>query len=268
MAYHLLIDLLRSLAGAAGAASEAETRAALSRLVAEALGGQASSVYPYLAHLLSLQLDAAASDRVQALDPQALQSQYLASLRQLLRALAARSPLVLIFDDVHWADPSSTDLLTRLLPLAGEAPLACEYRLVQPAVALIMLGTNDVPYTPDDEFDADMRRVIEFSLERGTLPVVSSLPPLFRTGLEGRAEQLNAILFRLAQEYQIPFWDFWASLQGLPNEGMAGDGVHPSWAPAGHNADFTPEYLQYGMVVRNLTALYVLDAVWRQVIQP
>jgi hypothetical protein len=44
---------------------------------------------------------------------------------------------------------------------------------------------------------------------------------------------------------------------------MGPDGVHPSWAP--NAADFTPENLQYGSTVRNLTALMVLDALWRQV---
>jgi LysM repeat protein len=149
-----------------------------------------------------------------------------------------------------------------------ESPLGCEYRVVQPAVALIMLGTNDVPSTPVDEYDTDMRRVIDFTLERGIIPVISTIPPLVRAGLEGRVELLNGVLVRLAREYEVPLWDYWAALQGLPDQGLAGDGVHPSWAPVGHSADFSPEYLQYGMTVRNLTGLYVLDAVWRAAITP
>ena len=151
---------------------------------------------------------------------------------------------------------------------ADEAPLACEYRLVKPAVALIMLGTNDVVSTPDDQFEADMRRVLDLTIARGIVPVLSTIPPLFRIGLEGRAEQLNVIIVKLAREYDIPLWDYWSALQGLPNSGLGSDGVHPNWAPAGHSADFTPQYLQYGMVVRNLTALYALDDIWRQVLQP
>jgi hypothetical protein len=149
-----------------------------------------------------------------------------------------------------------------------EPPLACEYRLVQPSIALIMLGTNDVPYTPVDEYERDMRRVLDFTLERDIVPILSTIPPLFRAGLEGRAEALNAVLVRLAGEYQIPLWDYWAALQGLPNQGLVSDGVHPTWAPPGHAADFSPEYLQYGMTVRNLTGLYVLDAVWRAAVMP
>jgi hypothetical protein len=98
--------------------------------------------------------------------------------------------------------------------------------------------------------------------------VVSTIPPLFRVGLEGRVELLNGVLVGLAREYEVPLWDYWAALQSLPGQGMAGDGVHPNWAPAGHSADFAPEYLQYGMTVRNLTGLYALDAVWRSALQP
>jgi LysM repeat protein len=158
------------------------------------------------------------------------------------------------------ADPANCD--------AGEAPLACEYRRVRPSVALIMLGTNDVPSTSDANFEADLRQVVQLTLDHGIVPVLSTIPPLFRTGLDGRAEQLNVIIVKLARAYDIPLWDYWSALQALPKTGMASDGVHPNWAPQGHNADFAPEYLQYGMVVRNLTALYVLDAIWRQVLQP
>jgi len=123
LAYHLLLDLLRSLIEVPAAASEEETRAGLQKLTQELFGEQAIEVYPYLGHLLSLELEGAALERVKALDPQALQAQYLAALRRLLQTLAARDPLVLIFDDIHWADPSSTELLTKLLPLTAEARL-------------------------------------------------------------------------------------------------------------------------------------------------
>jgi hypothetical protein len=150
---------------------------------------------------------------------------------------------------------------------AGETPLACEYRVVRPSVALIMLGTNDVPFTADVTFEFYMRQVVRETLDSGVIPVLSTIPPLFRPGLDGRAEQLNVIIVKLAREYDIPLWDYWSALQGLPNSGMASDGVHPNSAPEGHNADFAAEYMQYGSVVRNLTALYVLDAIWRQVLQ-
>ncbi len=146
---------------------------------------------------------------------------------------------------------------------AGEAPVVCEYRWVKPSVALIMIGTNDVTSTPVERFEQRLREVIEISIELGVVPVVSTLPPIHRAGTEGRVELFNSLIRQLAVEYAIPVWDYWAALQGLPNDGLAPDGVHPSLAP--RSADFTPENLQYGMTVRNLTALQALDALWRGV---
>ncbi len=123
LAYHLLIDLTRSLVGVTTAANEAETRNALQARTRELFGDQMIDVYPYLGHLLSLQLDGEALERIQALDPQALQGHYLSAAHQLLQALAAKEPLGLIFEDIHWADPSSTDLLIKLLPLTAESPI-------------------------------------------------------------------------------------------------------------------------------------------------
>jgi class 3 adenylate cyclase len=123
LAYHLLIDLLRSLIGVPDMAEEPETRAALMALTDDLFGEQALEVYPYLGHLLSLKLEGEALERVKPLDPQALQTQYLAALRRLVQALTSLQPLVVVLEDLHWADPSSTELLVRLLPMVPAEPV-------------------------------------------------------------------------------------------------------------------------------------------------
>jgi len=123
LAYHLLRDLLRSTLGVPLMAGEAETHAALSSLAQDLFGAEAGEVCPYLAHLLSLKLDEDAGEQVRHLDPEALRAQVLGALRRLFQGLAARRPLVLVIEDLHWADPSSIDLLVRLLPLASTEPL-------------------------------------------------------------------------------------------------------------------------------------------------
>ncbi|HLY28779.1 MAG TPA: AAA family ATPase, partial [Aggregatilineales bacterium] len=80
-------------------------------------------IYPYLAHMLSIRLEPALAERLAALDPQSLQNQYVAAFRELLQALAAQAPLVLVLEDVHWADPSSVEMLIKLLPLVFQARL-------------------------------------------------------------------------------------------------------------------------------------------------
>jgi hypothetical protein len=145
---------------------------------------------------------------------------------------------------------------------ANERPIECEYRLVKPSVALIMIGTNDVRYTSAAEYQAQMRLIIQISLDRGVIPVLSTIPPLHRDWAVSRVEVLNGIIVGLAREYDIPLWDYWSALQGLPNDGLSTDGVHPS-VYTGHAADFSQDYIQAGYTVRNLLALEALDAVWR-----
>jgi class 3 adenylate cyclase len=123
LAYHLLIDLLRSMIGVPEGAEEPETRATLQALTRDLFDGETMEVYPYLGHLLMLKLEGAALEQVRALDPQALQSQYLAAFRRLLQSMSSRRPLVLVLEDLHWADPSSTELLIKLLPLVSSVPM-------------------------------------------------------------------------------------------------------------------------------------------------
>jgi class 3 adenylate cyclase len=123
LAYHLLIDLLRSILGVPDMAEEPETRAALTALTGELFGEDALEVYPYLGHLLLLKLEGEALERVRPLDPQALQTRYLAALRKLLETLTRERPLVVVLEDLHWADPSSTELLVRLLPVVSAVPM-------------------------------------------------------------------------------------------------------------------------------------------------
>jgi len=147
-----------------------------------------------------------------------------------------------------------------------ETPLECEYRWMKPSIALIMLGTNDVPSTSLNGYETAMREIIETTIDYGIIPILSTIPPMQMAGTEGRVDSINAIISNLANEYDIPLWDYWAALQGLPDDGLRSDGVHPSLAPAGQNANFTAGNLQYGMPVRSLTALQALDLVWRTVL--
>jgi hypothetical protein len=79
--------------------------------------------------------------------------------------------------------------------------------------------------------------------------------------------EFNRIVHEVAANRAVPVWDYYAALEGLPNAGLAWDNVHPSSPEEWYQdaADFSPHNLIYGYVIRNLTALQVLDSVWRQV---
>jgi uncharacterized protein YgiM (DUF1202 family) len=148
-----------------------------------------------------------------------------------------------------------------------ETPLMCEYRVVKPSVALIMLGTNDIALVPVDAYKTNLHEIVQYLIDNGVIPVVSTIP--IREGSEDLVPVYNQIIVETALEFQIPLWDYYSAIRRLSNNGLY-EGIHPS-APPGNGpedfaaaADFTPANLRYGYTVRNLTALQVLDAVWRK----
>ncbi len=73
-------------------------------------GANAHQVVPHLANLLSLPPDD--RYRLPELSPQKRKEMTLAAFLAQLNGLAARQPVFIIFEDIHWADPTSLELLT------------------------------------------------------------------------------------------------------------------------------------------------------------
>jgi class 3 adenylate cyclase/tetratricopeptide (TPR) repeat protein len=96
------------------------------RLTAEVdalFGAESPDVLPYLFLMLGLPVPAELEDRVRYLDNQASGAALFRAVRLLVDRLAARGPVVLVFEDVHWADPGSVDLIQHLFPLVRTRPL-------------------------------------------------------------------------------------------------------------------------------------------------
>jgi hypothetical protein len=151
-----------------------------------------------------------------------------------------------------------------------EAPLVCEYRVVKPSVAIIMLGTNDLALLPAETFRGNLAIVVQTSINMGVIPVLSTVPP--RSGAEGAVAVFNQIIIETARAYDVPLWNYHGSMVGIYAGGLSNDGIHPSSPPGTHPQDyaaaanFTPENLNFGFTMRNLGTLQVLDAIWRQVL--
>ena len=149
----------------------------------------------------------------------------------------------------------------------GETPLGCEYRVVKPSVALIMLGTNDSGGMPAAEFQANLQAIVQISISHGVIPVLSTIPPKhYNPATDGRVAEFNQIIVATARGYDIPLWNYWPAMDALPSDGLSSDGVHPSSASDGLNAVFDTQHLQYGYPMRNLTALQMLYTLWQQVL--
>lgn len=123
IAYHLVNDSLRSMAGLAVTLNHADTLLALQKFIQDLLGENWVETYALLGHLLSLPLEQDVLVHIRGLDPVTLQAHYVTALQKILNAMAVQKPLVLLCEDLHWADPSSVEILIRLLPLTREVPL-------------------------------------------------------------------------------------------------------------------------------------------------
>lgn len=153
--------------------------------------------------------------------------------------------------DSMWANPEFCE--------AGETPLACEFRLTNPSVALIMFGTNDVFYLAEPQYDFFLRSIVAETIQRGVLPVLSTFP--LRPEFPEKSLTYNQIVAQVALDYDVPLINLWQALEPLENQGI--DQVETTHMTAPENnaaCYFLSDQLDYGFTVRNLVTLQTLEA--------
>jgi class 3 adenylate cyclase len=179
IAYQLLMDVLLNLLDAGVGSDELAVHKTLFALTQELFGDRMMEVYPYLGHLLSLKLEGDALDRTKILDPQAMQTQYLLAMQRLFQRFTHSSPLILILEDLHWADASSIEVLIKLLPMVSREPiLFCLVTRPEPAsngwklvnAARELLGGSLTEITLQTLSERDSRSLVANLLEIETLP--------------------------------------------------------------------------------------------------
>jgi hypothetical protein len=160
--------------------------------------------------------------------------------------------------DLTWTDP-------KVCP-TNLTPLECELDRIRPSVVLVNLGMHDVHSLTTQQYEQNMRAIIEISMGRGVIPVLATFP-VYPMGddLTVARYEFDMIVVNLAREYDIPLINFWRAAEGLPHRGVGDDHVHLT-----HNADqsalFNGEENQYGFTMLNLLTLQTLDALRRDVL--
>lgn len=123
ISYWPFLEIIRSAAAIVETDTPAESWAKLERRVEELLPGRVDEVAPYLGTLLGLDVKDEWRERVRYLDGEAMGRQIYRSSRRFVEGLARERPLVLVFEDLHWIDQSSSALLAHLLPLVRPLPI-------------------------------------------------------------------------------------------------------------------------------------------------
>jgi len=157
---------------------------------------------------------------------------------------------------------------------------------LNPEVALIMFGTNDLGQLDVKEYEQKTREVADRCLKNGTVVILSTIPP--RSGLPEKSRQFADAVRKVAGELKVPLEDYYGEVlarrpddwdgslpkfKGGPGDEyqvptlISRDGVHPS-NPRKYQ-DYSEESLRHnGYVLRNYLTLLAYADVIRNVLQP
>lgn len=144
---------------------------------------------------------------------------------------------------------------------ANESPLDCEYRVRKPSVAFIMFGANDVRHIDVERFDEQMRLIVDETLAHGIIPVMSTFSYDPNAGYWDQALDFNLAVVEIANDYDIPLVNLWAAARSLPEYGLDGDDVHMAHSGFRYLKYDTGHESWYGVSLRNLLALRMLNEI-------
>lgn len=122
--YWIFQDLIRNSIGTTSETPIETVHRKLVAAVQEKFGRTAKEKLTYLEHLFSLQpSDPSAAEKIKYLDPGQLRQQVFLAVRDLLVGIAQQFPVIIILEDLHWADDASLDLIRFLIDSTRSAPI-------------------------------------------------------------------------------------------------------------------------------------------------
>lgn len=127
----------------------------------------------------------------------------------------------------------------------AETPVDCELRINNPSFVIIQVGTHFESRNTDY-----LRKIINQLIDAGVVPILATKAD--NRELDNR---VNRDMAMLASEFDLPLWNFWASLSDLPNRGLYTRDDRPLQG-AIYLTDDAKE-------IHRMTGLAMLDAVWR-----
>ena len=142
------------------------------------------------------------------------------------------------------ASPLSPLMADPEICLPDEAPLECELRLTRPSFVLISL---EFPFNgrSAELYEQYLRQIIEYTISQGAVPILAT-----KADNVEKDHSINQTIAKLAYEYDLPMWNWWAAAQPLGDHGLDPyrDGFHIS---------------QQAWEERSKTFLMVLDHLWK-----
>ena len=121
--YTAFASLFTSFFGLSADDSDEEKYRKIRQATTAALPNDGAEAVPFLATLMDLPIPEEDIELIKYLQPPQVRDKIFRAVRQFLENGAQNRPLVLVCEDLHWADPTSLDLLETLFPLTDRGPL-------------------------------------------------------------------------------------------------------------------------------------------------
>ena len=158
---------------------------------------------------------------------------------------------------------------------------------LNPEVAVIMFGSNDIGQMEVDEYETKLQQVIERCLTNGTVVLLTTMPP--RSGQLEKARQFAEAARRVARREGVPLIDYFSEIlkrrpidwdgslpqfKNLPGDEyqaptlIARDGVHPSNPKTYANVYSEAALRENGFSLRNYLTLLAYANVIDGVLKP
>ena len=130
VSYWPFLDILKAYLNLSDTDSESGFARKLRESITDLFPGNWGDILPLLGNLLSIKFGDELDDKLAYFTPEQIRHQTLMRLKGLFTAMSRRKPLLLILEDLHWADDLSLDLVSLLMDDLAENPLLlmCIYR--------------------------------------------------------------------------------------------------------------------------------------------
>jgi len=118
LSFHPIIGLLKQWASIREDDGEAMAYGKLEAAVKNLYPDEVAEIFPFVGTLMGMQLSGRYANRVEGIEGEALEKLIRKSVRELIIKATELTPLVIVLEDLHWADLSSIELGESLFRLA------------------------------------------------------------------------------------------------------------------------------------------------------
>jgi len=123
LSLHVVADLLRAWIRTCVEPGQAAEWPDLGAAVDDLLGASGRDAAPLIARIMGIKAPDEAEATLSRIPHETLEAELVGAVHALLAAMARRRPVLLLLDDLHWADASSVRMLGRLLSLTRSDPI-------------------------------------------------------------------------------------------------------------------------------------------------